>query len=228
MGKTTIFNKVCDASQSTNLSCYSVTRTYAKDKVFYQGKELIIFDGPGCKSKRDTYNHSYVMRHGLTHEPLNCIFIFVEYNPRIGSNMADDFWEVAKILKPEYLHMVSVIVTKMDHFQTDDTNISEDTIKQNISDTFANDFDVHTIVFSKHNTTKEDLFNMMHDAVANRPAVKLEYSEGEFLQYFDLKAWKGREMHDLYRMKNSIQGLTGGFLEGLNILEEQRVPGLRL
>ena len=124
--------------------------------------------------------------------------------------------------------MVSVIVTKMDHFQTDDTNISEDTIKQNISDAFANDFDVHTIVFSKHNTTKEDLFNMMHDAVANRPAVKLEYSEGEFLQYFDLKAWKGREMHDLYRMKNSIQGLTGGFLEGLNILEEQRVPGLRL
>ncbi len=220
MGKTTIFNKLCDASRSTNLSCYSVTRTYAKDKVFYQGKELIIFDGPGCKSKRDTYNHSYVMRHGLTHEPLNCIFIFVEYNPRIGSNMADDFWEVAKILKPEYLDMVSVIVTKMDHFQTDDTNISEDTIKQNISDTFANDFDVHTIVFSKHSTTKEDLFNMLHHAVANRPAVKLEYSEGEFLQYFDLKAWKGREMHDLYRMKNSIQGLTGGFLEGLNKLEE--------
>jgi GTP-binding protein EngB required for normal cell division len=220
VGKTTIFNKLCDASRSTNLSCYSVTRTYAKDKVFYQGKELIIFDGPGCKSKRDTYNHSYVMRHGLTHEPLNCIFIFVEYNPRIGSNMADDFWEVAKILKPEYLDMVSVIVTKMDHFQTDDTNISEDTIKQNISDTFANDFDVHTIVFSKHSTTKEDLFNMLHHAVANRPAVKLEYSEGEFLQYFDLKAWKGREMHDLYRMKNSIQGLTGGFLEGLNKLEE--------
>lgn len=134
--------------------------------------------------------------------------------------MADDFWEVARILKPEYLDMVSVIVTKMDHFQTDDTNISEDTIKQNISDTFANDFDVHTIVFSKHSTTKEDLFNMLHHAVANRPAVKLEYSEGEFLQYFDLKAWKGREMHDLYRMKNSIQGLTGGFLEGLNKLEE--------
>ena len=66
---------------------------YAKNKVFYQGNELVIFDGPGVKSKRDTYNHSYVMRHGLTHGPLNGIFIFVEYNPRIGSIMAEDFWE---------------------------------------------------------------------------------------------------------------------------------------
>ena len=67
-GKTTAFNKVCDTARSTDLSSYSVTRTYAKQKVFYQGKEFFVLDGPGCKSKKDTYNHSYVMRHGLTHE----------------------------------------------------------------------------------------------------------------------------------------------------------------
>ena len=121
IGKTTIFNKVCDTSHSTDLSSYSVTRIYAKPKVFYHGKELVlvIFDSPGCKSKRESYNHSYAMRHGLTHEPPNGIFIFVEYNTRIGSNMADNFWEVAKMLKPEYLHMVVMIVTQMDHFQPD-------------------------------------------------------------------------------------------------------------
>ncbi len=220
-GKTTIFNKVCDTSRSTTLSCYSVTRTYAKHKVFYFGKELIVFDGPGCKSKSQTYNHSYVMRHGLTHESLNCIFIFVEYNTRVGSIMADDFWEVAKILKPEYLHMVAVIVTKMDHFEPDETFKTEDTIQQKIRDIFV-DFDVHDIVFSQHSTIKEDLFNRMYDIASKKPAVKLEYSEGEFLQYFELKAWKGRELHDLYRMKNSIQGLMSGFLQGLRELEAQR------
>lgn len=76
VGKTTIFNKICDETRSTLTDDYSsATRTYARQKVFYEGHELVVFDGPGCKSKKDTYKHSYVIRHGLTHEPLNGIFI---------------------------------------------------------------------------------------------------------------------------------------------------------
>jgi predicted GTPase len=121
VGKTTVFNKICDETRSTLTDDYaSTTRTYARHKIFYGGDELVIFDGPGCKSKEDTYKHSYVIRHGLTHEPLNGIFVFVEYNSRIGSIMADDFWEVAKLIKPQYLHLVVLVVTKMDQFQPSD------------------------------------------------------------------------------------------------------------
>lgn len=222
VGKTTIFNKICDASRSTDLGSYSTTRTYAKHKIFYQGNELVIFDGPGCKSKRDTYQHSYVMRHGLTYEPLNAIFIFVEYNTRIGSNMTDDFWEVAKMLKPEYLQMVVLMVTKMDHFEPEGSFQSKEDMQDHISDIFAKDFDVNRVVFSERNINKESLFNRMYSVVHDLPAVQLEYSETEFLSYFELKAWKGREMHDLYRTKTLVQGLTSEFLEGLSDLEENR------
>lgn len=183
---------------------------------------MVILDGPGCKSTKDTYNHSYVMRHGLTSEPLNGIFIFVEYNTRIGSIMADDFWQVAKLVKPEYLHMVVLIVTKMDQFQADGSLHSRDAVQTHIRDIFASDHDIHQVVFSDCNIGKQDLFNQMYDAVKDKRPIRLEYTDAEFLQYFDLKAWKGREMHDLYRTKNTVQGITSAFTEGLSGLEERR------
>jgi len=153
---------------------------------------------------------------------LNGIFIFVEYNTRVGSIMADDLWEVAKILKPEYMPMVVLVVTKMDHFQPQGSWQSKDDMQKHISDMFAADFDVNCAVFSEQSSNKEYLFNMMYKAVCDKPAIQLQYEEHEFLQYFELKAWKGREMHDLCRTKTVIQGLTSGFLEGLSDLEDNR------
>ena len=183
---------------------------------------MVIFDGPGCKSKKDAYNHSYVMRHGLTNEPLSAIFVFVEYNTRIGSIMADDFWEVAKMIKPEYLHMVVLVVTKMDQFQADESLHSRDAVEQHIREIFSNDHDVHKVVFSDRSIGKQDLFQQMFNTMKNATPIRLQYTDAEFLQYFDLKAWKGREMHDLYRMKNAVQGITTSFIEGLKDLEEDR------
>lgn len=221
-GKTTIFNKICDENRDTANNDFSATRTYARYKTFYQGKELVIFDGPGCKSKKDTYNHSYVMRHGLTHEPLNGIFIFVEYNARIGSNMADDFWLVAKLIKPEYMHMVVLVATKMDQFQPGGSLQSRAAVQEHICKIFADDHEIHHVVFSDCNINKQDLFSQMYDAVKDKAAVKLEYTDVEFLQYFDLKAWKGKEQCDLFRNKNRIQAITSSFHEALCDLETRR------
>lgn len=162
------------------------------------------------------------MRHGLTHEPLNGIFVFVEYNTRIGSNMADDFWQVAKLIKPEYMHMVVLVVTKMDLFRPEPSLPSKEAVQQHICRIFARDHDIHRFVFSDCFIEKQDLFNQMYDAVKDEPRVKLYYSESEFLQYFDLKAWKGREMHDLFRYKHLVQGITSSFAEGLRNLEDRR------
>lgn len=223
MGKTTVFNKICDETRSTLTDDYaSATRTYARHKIFYGGDELIVFDGPGCKSKKDTYKHSYVIRHGLTHEPLNGIFVFVEYNSRIGSIMADDFWEVAKLIKPQYMHLVVLVVTKMDRFQPDESLQSRDEVERHISRIFENDHGIHQFVFSDRSIDKEGLFTQMHDAIKETTPTRLEYTDAEFLKYFELKAWKGREMADLYRTKTCAQGIVSRFIEGLNYLEEHR------
>mmetsp|Transcript_3790 Transcript_3790/g.6902 ORF Transcript_3790/g.6902 Transcript_3790/m.6902 type:complete len:80 (+) Transcript_3790:142-381(+) len=79
--------------------------------------------------------------------------------------MADDFWEVAKMLKPEYFHMVVMIVTKMDHFQPEGSWQSKDAIQQHICDIFAKDSDIHNVVFSERKIEKQDLFTRMFDAV---------------------------------------------------------------
>ena len=136
--------------------------------------------------------------------------------------MADEFWEVAKQLKPEYMHMVVLVVTKMDQFQADDSLKSRDVAQRQISEIFASDHDVHEVVFSDRLISNENLFNQMYDALKDKPQVQLQYSEAEFLQYFELKAWKGRELHDLHRTKNVVQGITTSFIAGLNDLEEHR------
>ena len=136
--------------------------------------------------------------------------------------MADEFWQVAKLIKPEYMHAVVLVVTKMDQFQADDSLVSRDAVQKHICEIFANDHDVHQVVFSDRFISKEDLFNQMHDALQDKTQVRLRYTEAEFLQYFDLKAWKGREMHDLHRNKNIVQGITSKWISALNYLEEHR------
>jgi hypothetical protein len=93
---------------------------------------------------------------------------------------------------------------------------------QRISSIFEKDHDIHQFVFSDKSISKESLFTQMHDAFRHNSPTRLEYSDAEFLQYFELKAWKGREMADLYRTKNCAQGVASRFIEGLKYLEEHR------
>ncbi|KAL7461655.1 hypothetical protein ACHAXS_002063 [Conticribra weissflogii] len=162
------------------------------------------------------------MYRGLTDEPLKAIFIFVEYSNRIGSTMGEDFFEVSKILKPEYMENVVLIVTKMDLFQPEKNWNNVNAIEEHIRDVFAQDFGVSSIIFSHRNVTKEDLFKSMYDAASSKAALKLEYTDVEFYQYFELKGWKAKEMNDLYRMKNKIKGIIGFFIEGLENLQSNR------
>jgi hypothetical protein len=110
----------------------------------------------------------------------------------------------------------------MDQIQPDGSLQTRAAVEERIRRIFADHHDIHRVVFSDVNIEKQDLFIQMHDVLKDKVPVKLEYTEAEFLQYFDLKAWKGREMHDLYRNKNKIQGITSGFFEGIRNLEKNR------
>jgi len=74
---------------------------------------LHIIDTPGSTS----LGQECALHCALTFRPLNGIFIVIEYHPRIGSRMVDEFWETFQSrLKYEHLDMVTVLVTKLGEF----------------------------------------------------------------------------------------------------------------
>ena len=147
-GKTTIFNKVCDANRAADITDDSCTRQFVSRRVYYDYLSMVLYDGPGCNSKEDTYAHSFVLRHGLTREPLSGIFFTLEYNPRIRNNMGGDFYEVSKILKEEAYDHIIVLVTKMDQFQPDPSFPTRQSMENHIRRTFEADYGMQQVVFS--------------------------------------------------------------------------------
>eukprot|EP00438_Fugacium_kawagutii_P019066 Skav229480 [mRNA] locus=scaffold4918:11040:11858:+ [translate_table: standard] len=80
-------------------------------------------------------------------------------------------------------------------------------------------------VFSDRDCTAPKLFHEMLKAVAHRSKLQLSsYTDEEFLEHFDLKAWKGREQFDLHRLKKQIEKLCSEFQEGLNHLITAQKP----
>ncbi|CAK8999566.1 unnamed protein product [Durusdinium trenchii] len=191
-------------------------------KVFYDGLSMILYDGPGCNSKEDTYAHSYVLRHGLTNEPLSGVFVTLEYNPRIRNNMGGDFYEVAKILKEDAFDLIVVLVTKMEQFYPDPQFPTRQSMEEHIRSCFKRDYGMDRVVFSDRNSTAPQLFHAMRKAIGHCRKLQLSYTDEEFLEHFDLKAWKGREQFDLHRLKKQIEKLCFEFEEGLNHLVATR------
>ncbi|CAJ1343880.1 unnamed protein product [Effrenium voratum] len=222
VGKTTIFNKVCDANRDADITDDSCTRQFVSKKVFYDGMSMVLYDGPGCNSKEDAYAHSFVLRHGLTCEPLNGVFVTVEYNPRIRNNMGGDFYEVAKILKKEAYDHIVVLVTKMDQFHADSKFPTRASMEAHIRKSFQADYGMNRVVFSNATSNAWMLFDDMRKAIAKLPKVQLSYTDEEFMEHFDLKAWKGREQFDLHRLKKQIKKLCAQFEEGLRHLVATR------
>ncbi|CAD7943378.1 unnamed protein product [Amoebophrya sp. A25] len=236
-GKTTLFNRVCDAHRQAEITDDSCTRSFAKRRVFYDGCAMELLDGPGCSSTEDVYAHSYVLKEGLTAEPLHGIFVAVSYDARIRNNMGGHFYEAAKMLKPEYHDLIVLVVTKMDQFEPDQNKFTtRDAMETHIAKIFREDYGVTRVLFSDRDMSGADLFHAMRDALSFHGGssassaesgklplpVQLSYSDEEFFEYFDVKAWKGREQFDFHRLKKKVETLTAGYEEGLQHLMENR------
>ena len=217
-GKTTIFNKVCDAQRDADITDDSCTRQFVSKKIFYDGLSMVLYDGPGCNSKKDTYAHSFVLRHGLTHEPLSGVFVTLEYHPRILNNMCGDFDEVAKILKQEAYDHIVVLVTKMDQFHPGTKFPTRQSMEEHIRWSFKEEYGMNVVFSDQHSTASELFHHMRTAAIAHLPKLQLSYTDEEFMEHFDLKTWKGREQFDLHRLKKQIEKLCGEFEEGLHHL----------
>ena len=132
--------------------------------------------------------------------------------------MGGDFFEVAKILKKEAYDHIVVLVTKMDQFHPDTKFPTRESMEAHIRKSFHVDYGMNQVVFSDVTSTARKLFHDMRKAIAQLSKVQLRYADEEFLEHFDLKAWKGREQFDLHRLKKQIEKLCAEFEEGLRHL----------
>lgn len=228
VGKTTLYNKICDETRAAGICDFSNTRQFAAKMIVYNGKAMTLLDGPGCGATIDAYQHSYVLRAGLTHQPLNRIFVCIPWNPRIVDEMVNKmYFETTKMIKDEHDHLITILVTKMDQF-TPETRAdapacfkSREAVETHIRTIFFEEYG-HNVVFSDENTSAADLFHALHDDASQVGKVALEYTDAEFLEMFDLKRWQGHQKKDLRKFEKAIERITDSYAEGLEFLTTQK------
>ncbi len=98
--------------------------------------------------------------------------------------MIGDFWEAMSVLKDEYSDKVAVIVTKMDHFEPSETNISLPHMKSKICEIFAEETAIDRILFSSLDTTREELGKELFAIARGQEKIQIKYSDAERAQYF--------------------------------------------
>ena len=121
MGKTTIYNKLCDTYHATKYSNESLTREIRKSFVAYGNNSFSILDTPGNNSKTYTIQHALLLKEALTVEPLNAIFVIINYDARVEDKMLDDYDDTMKCLTSlDNKNMIILIVSKFDQCDVND------------------------------------------------------------------------------------------------------------
>ena len=78
-GKTTIYNKLCGTKHLAGEAKESLTRCLAKHDTSCGDYSFTVIDTPGddpCVEKR---KHALLLKHSITMEPVNAVFVLVEF-----------------------------------------------------------------------------------------------------------------------------------------------------
>lgn len=99
VGKTTIYNLLCNTSHATTYSKGSLTFEIRKNDVSHGHRSFELVDTPGVDSSEMPIQHALLIKEALTHCPLNAIFVLIPFDPRPGDKMLDYFDETVQCLK---------------------------------------------------------------------------------------------------------------------------------
>ena len=111
VGKTTLFNSVMDTDEAEGVQEFQITEKLVKTTKSIDGQLFALWDGPGIGCSKDQWESSSFLRHGLSYEPLNAVFIVVQYDSRL-KNIVTNFMETLQTLKKEDWCMAIPVVTK--------------------------------------------------------------------------------------------------------------------
>lgn len=219
-GKTTLYNKVCDKSEKADNDVESATRHLHIHTVTWGNRSFTLIDTPGTETTKLVYEHSYVIKGGLTIQPLNTIFVLCPYEPRCRDTMIQNFYGQVQMIKEEYRSMCVPIVTKMDHFVASMKIPDISTMRNIITDIFKDDTGVDRVLFTELHSNPHDIATDMHNCMKDMPQMKLEYSDEDFLMYFNVAEFRGRMKMKVIDLERKIKGICNGFVEALEEMEE--------
>ena len=81
-GKTTVYNKLCGTKHEAWKARSSLTRCLAKHNTSYGDYSFTVIDTPGDNAKIEKRKHALLLKHSITMEPVNAIFVLIEWNCR--------------------------------------------------------------------------------------------------------------------------------------------------
>jgi len=186
-GKTSVFNKLCGTEFVTVDTDESLTQNiFSRPVGVGNTPNFFIIDTPGTGSNVKVFEHAVLLKTALTFEPINTIFVLVEYASRT-SNMVHEFEEIVRPLKRKGYHTkICLIITKFDNCKPKVQAQRRDDIQKY----FINDKNVSPTVdhfiFSDEDLEDDVLADEMFAVCQKMPKTKLEYNEAEFAENFPL------------------------------------------
>mmetsp|Transcript_50720 Transcript_50720/g.157052 ORF Transcript_50720/g.157052 Transcript_50720/m.157052 type:complete len:454 (+) Transcript_50720:58-1419(+) len=178
VGKTTLYNKLCDTNHVATYSSTSLTRQLYRSEVTHGGNHFIAIDTPGTDSQDEVFKHSFLLKEALTNELVTAIFAMVQYNDRCASAL-DEFDKTISYLKPEYRDVVVVVVSKVDNAPQEHL---ED-IQADYREQFAQE-GFRRVMFHSDRVYAISVAAQMLGLMQGMPKKQLEYEEADFLWYF--------------------------------------------
>lgn len=110
--------------------------------------------------------------------------------------------------------MVTIIVTKMDHFLPGEKWPTVELVEADIRKVLKDETDVDRVLFCRHDMSKEELSNAIFNAVKTMPLRKLHYDCAELMEHFGIthkacvtKKYPGNEATSKARNKRRLDGL---------------------
>ena len=98
VGKTHIYNNLCNTSYDTSYSKDSLTLEIRRNKVCHGDGDFKLLDMPGNDSNLDVMHHALLIKEALTYEPLNTLFVLVPFDRRPGVRMIETYEETMSCL----------------------------------------------------------------------------------------------------------------------------------
>ncbi|XP_055340310.1 uncharacterized protein LOC129589541 [Paramacrobiotus metropolitanus] len=178
-GKTTLGNMLCGTQHVSGAATASLTRVLFRNDVCVGKNAFSVIDTPGTDSQKDTFEHAWQLRAGLTATELNTVFIVLKYDNRYN-NMIDHYLQVEQPVGT-YTERIVVLVSHMDN--ADDQNKEFPLICGLLMETSPK---IANIIFFSKKSDPDTIANLMYACMTQMAPTRLEISEDDFYKNFNL------------------------------------------
>ncbi|CAD8176756.1 unnamed protein product [Paramecium pentaurelia] len=195
-GRTTLFNKICNAQENVGEGMRSITKQSILGKSAYCN-EFYIIDTPGLGTQQKKINHAVGIWNAMQEKPLNKIIIILKFE--LLFLMVKQLLKQIIILR-RYRNMVIVAVTHFDQCKQQQID------KQNIQNEMKK-FGIQNVLFFQLYDSGQSICNQINQYLMNSIPIQIEITQEEFLNYFDLLDEPELE-EDVFQLMEEISNIS--------------------